>query len=222
MRRGLMISALMLSMPACQGTGSVPTPSALTPTFSNLNVPDSKGPPSGAWTVASNGQQGNVDVYSAKTLKMISQCPCTGVGLAVDPKSGDLAVGARSGTVTVWHVKSAQITQFATLTLSQGPYAVGLAFDMKGDLYAANADNDVIDFFKSSEIEAGGGAPTHTLLTSHLTEAVYLAADAHSLLANSMDVNGQPLLVSVNTSMGADTILAENPVRQFGRRDRAR
>ncbi|MGA8533766.1 MAG: hypothetical protein WB615_06640 [Candidatus Tumulicola sp.] len=138
---------------------------------------------------------------------MISQCSCSGVGLAVDPLSGDLAVGTRSRTVTVWHVQNAQITLFATLNLTQSPDAVGLAFDKKGDLYAANAGNNGIDFFQSSEIEAGGGNPTRTLFTSHLTDAVYLAADDHSLLADGDNMYGQPILVSVNRSTGADTIL---------------
>jgi DNA-binding beta-propeller fold protein YncE len=210
------IMALPLILAACQGANSVPGSSGMQgsslmlsgrATFSKPSVPDGKGPPFAPWIFASNGEQGNVDVYSAKTLKMISQCSCTGVGLAVDPLSGDLAVGTRSGTVTVWHVQNAQITLFATLTLSQGPYAVGLAFDKKGDLYAANADDNGIDFFKSSEIEAGGGGPARTLLTSHLTEAVYLAADDHSLLADGYNMNGQPILVSVNRKTGADTIV---------------
>jgi WD40 repeat protein len=150
---------------------------------------------------------GNVDVYSAKTLKLISQCSCTGVGLAVNAQTGDLAVGTKSATVTVWHVKSKQITLFATLKLSQGPYAIGLAFDKNGDLYAANASDNVIDFFESSEIETGGGGPTRTLFTTHLNEVEYLAADAHKLLADGYNSYGQPLLVSVNTHSGADTIL---------------
>jgi DNA-binding beta-propeller fold protein YncE len=166
-----------------------------------------KGPPSETWIFASNGEVGNVDVYSAKTLQKISECSCTGVGLAVDPHSGDLAVGTKSATVSVWHVKSKSITLFATLSLSQGPYAIGLAFDAKGDLYAANAGDNVIDFFKASEIEAGGGGPTRTLFTSNLNEVEYLAADAHNLLADGYDSSGQPLLVSVNTQTGADTIL---------------
>ena len=40
---------------------------------------------------------------------------------------------------------------------------------------------------------------------------MYLAADAHSLLADGFDINGQPLLVSVNTSTGDDTILQKIP-----------
>jgi DNA-binding beta-propeller fold protein YncE len=138
---------------------------------------------------------------------MISQCSCTGVGLAVDPRSGDLAVGTKSATVTVWHVKNKQITLFATLKLSQGPYSIGLAFDKKGDLYAANAGDNVIDFFNSSEIEAGGGGPARTLFTSNLNEVEYLTSDAHNLLADGYNSSGQPLLVSVDTRTGADTIL---------------
>ena len=180
---------------------------ASSPTFSKPNVPDAKGPPSVTWIFASNGEVGNVDVYSARTLKMISQCSCTGVGLAVNPQSGDLAVGTKSATVTVWHVKSKQITLFATLKLSQGPYAIGLAFDKNGDLYAANAGDNVIDFFESSEIQAGGGSATRTLLTTHLNEAEYLAADAHRLLADGYNSYGQAILVSVNTRTGVDTIL---------------
>ena len=217
MRRVITIIALPLMLAACQGTNSMPTSSGVlttgerTPTvsarFSKPNLPDAKGPPSVTWIFASNGELGNVDVYDAKTLRMISQCSCTGVGLAVDPRSGDLAVGTRSATVTIWHVKNEQITLFATLNLSQGPYAIGLAFDKKGDLYAANAGDNVIVFFASSEIAAGGGGPVRTLVTSHLNEAEYLAADAHSLLADGYDSNGQSLLVSVNTRTGADSIL---------------
>jgi WD40 repeat protein len=180
---------------------------ALRPAFTKPNLPDSKGPPAVAWIFASNGEEGNVDVYSAKTLKMIAQCSCTGVGLAVDPRSGDLAVGTRSSTVTVWHVQNKAITLFATLNLSQGPYAIGLAFNKKGDLYVANAGDNVIDFFASSEIQAGGGEPTRTLVTSHLNEVEYLAVDSRKLLADGYNSNGQPILVSVNTHSGADTIL---------------
>jgi DNA-binding beta-propeller fold protein YncE len=216
MRRVIMITALPLLLAACQGASSVPVSMrpidadrmrALSPTFSEPHAPSGKGPPSVAWIFVSNGEVGNVDVYSAKTLKLISQCSCTGVGLAVNPQTGDLAVGTKSSTVTVWHVKSKQIALFATLKLSQGPYAIGLAFDKNGDLYAANASDNVIDFFESSEIETGGGAPTRTLFTSHLNEVEYLAADAHQLLADGYNSSGQPLLVSVNTRTGADTIL---------------
>jgi hypothetical protein len=216
MRRVIMVTALQLLLTACQGTSSVPASTrplnadwmtAEKPTFSEPRVPDGKGPPSVTWIFVSNGEVGNVDVYSAKTLEMISQCSCAGVGLAVNPQSGDLAVGTKSATVTVWHVKSKQITLFATLKLSQGPYAIGFAFDKNGDLYAANAGDNVIDFFESSEIETGGGAPTRTLVTSNLNEVEYLAADAQKLLADGYNRYGQPLLVSVNTQTGADRIL---------------
>ncbi|HET6274498.1 MAG TPA: WD40 repeat domain-containing protein [Candidatus Cybelea sp.] len=215
MRPVIAITVLPLLVAACQETSAfrppVPTAGAQTPattaTFSKPAVLDGKGPPSQAWIFASNGPGGNVDVYSAKTLKMISQCPCSGIGLAVESRSGDLAVGTKSGTVTVWHVKSKQITQFATLNLSQGPYSVGLAFDPKGDLYAANSGDNVIDFFTSSEIHAGGGAPTRTLFTSQLNEVEYLAADAHNLLADGYNRYDQALLVSVNERTGNDTIL---------------
>jgi DNA-binding beta-propeller fold protein YncE len=221
MRRVIAITALPLLVAACQGASSVPISTrpfgaertlaermpASRPIFSEPNAFDGKGPPSVTWIFASNGEVGNVDVYSAKTLKMISQCSCTGVGLAVNPQSGDLAVGTKSATVTVWHVKSKQITLFATLKLSQGPYSIGLAFDKNGDLYAANAGDDVIDFFESSEIQAGGGSPTRTLFTSHLNEVEYLAADAHKLLADGYNSYGQAILVSVNPRTGTDTIL---------------
>ncbi len=214
-RRIIMITALPLVLAACQGSNSFPTSRGMQTSpipaghaaFSKPTVRDVEGPPRVAWIFASNGELGNVDVYSSKTLKMISQCSCTGVGLAVDPLTGDLAVGTRSGTVTVWHVANREITLFATLKLSQGPYAIGLAFDKKSDLYAANAGDNVIDFFDSSEIAAGGGSPIRTLFTSHLNEVEFLAAGAQALLADGYDSNGQPLLVSVNTSTGADTIL---------------
>src|SRR5580700_7218617 len=147
MRRVITITAIPLLLAACQGTNPVLraqqpfTGEQITVRayFSKPNASDGKGPPSVAWIFVSNGEVGNVDVYSAKTLKMISQCSCTGIGLAVNSQTGDLAVGTKSSTVTVWHVKSKQITLFATLKLSQGPYAIGLAFDRNGDLYAANA-----------------------------------------------------------------------------------
>jgi DNA-binding beta-propeller fold protein YncE len=211
MRRLLSIAILPLLLSACQGSGPVPGPAAPSVAFSNPNGLEDAGAQPATLIFASNGEVGNVDVYSAKPLKLISQCPCTGVGLAVDPKSGDLAVGTKSPTVTVWHVTNKKITLFATLNLSQGPDAIGLAFDQKGDLYAANAGDNVIDFFDASEIEAGGGAPTHTLFTSHLNEVEYLAANTHGLLADGYDDNGQPLLVSVNTRTGADTVLQTIP-----------
>lgn len=208
-------TASLVLLTACQSANVDPTrngvqtrePPAVSVSFSRPKASDGKGPPSETWIFASNGEAGNVDVYSAKTLEMISQCSCTGVGLAVDPRSGDLAVGTKSATVTVWHVKNKQITLFATLKLSQGPYSIGLAFDKKGDLYAANAGDGVIDFFNSSEIEAGGGGPARTLFTSNLNEVEYLTADAHNLLADGYNSSGQPLLVSVDTRTGADTIL---------------
>jgi WD40 repeat protein len=207
MRRPIAIAALPLLFAACQAASSVPTQAPISAAFSSPSEPDAKDASPTTLIFASNGEVGNVDVYSAKTLKMISQCPCTGVGLAVDPQSGDLAVGTKSATVTVWHVKSKKIALFATLNLSQGPYAIGLAFDQKGDLYAANASDNVIDFFDASEITSGGGTPARTLFTSHLSEVEYLAADAHSLLADGYNSYGQPLLVSVNTRTGADAIL---------------
>ncbi|HXM07097.1 MAG TPA: hypothetical protein VN936_06525 [Candidatus Acidoferrum sp.] len=211
MHRLLSIAMLPLLLSACQGTGSMPAAAAPSVAFSNPNGLEDTSARPATLIFASNGEVGNVDVYSAKTLKMISQCPCAGVGLAVEPTSGDLAVGTKSATVTVWHVTNKKITLFATLNLSQGPDAIGLAFDPKGNLYAANAGDNVIDFFDASEIEAGGGVPTRTLVTSHLNEVEYLAADAHGLLADGYDSNGQPLLVSVNTHSGADTVLQTIP-----------
>ena len=90
------------------------------------------------------------------------------VGLAVDPTTGDLAVGSRSGVVTVWHVSGEEHSQFATLQLSQGPYAVGLAYDDRGDLYAGNVGQNVIDYFAAILISAGGGSPTRSISTSRL------------------------------------------------------
>jgi len=126
------------------------------------------------------------------------------------PASGDLAVGASSSTVTIWHVKNKQISLFSTLKLSAGPYAIGLAYDDKGDLYAGDAGANVIDFFSAGEISAGGGSPTRTLVTSNLNEVYYLAATGNRLLADGYDQNGQPLLVSVNIRTGADTILQKS------------
>ena len=94
MRRVIMITALPLLLAACQGASSVPVSTrsidadrvrALSPTFSEPHAPSGKGPPSVAWIFVTNGEVGNVDVYSAKTHKLISQCSCTGVGLAVNP-----------------------------------------------------------------------------------------------------------------------------------------
>ena len=225
------IALLSVTLTACQATNSILTangahdatpasiraalpilPSMMTmsterPSFSKPNEQQTKGPPSATWVFASNGEAGNVDVYDAASLAMISQCACTGVGLAVDPASGDLAVGTRSSTVTVWHVKNKQISLFSTLNLSAGPYAIGLTYDDKGDLYAGNVGDNVIDFFSASEISAGGGSPTRTLVTSNLNEVYYLAATGNRLLADGYDQNDQPLLVSVNTKTGGDTIL---------------
>ncbi len=214
MRCAIVTATSLLFLAACGAPNLAPTSNGVqtplstgAPTFSRPKPSPGKGPPSETWIFASNGEKGNVNVYSAKTLEMISQCSCTGVGLAVNPRSGDLAVGTKSATVTVWHVKRKQIALFATLKLSQGPYAIGLAFDKKGDLYAANAGDNAIDFFTSKEIASGGGGPTRTLVISNLNEVEYLAADAHDLLADGYNSGGQPLLVSVNTRTGSDTIL---------------
>jgi hypothetical protein len=158
------------------------------------------------WIFAADAEFGNVDVYDATTLALISECPCSGIGLAVDPKTGDLAVSATSGQISVWHVKK-KIVQFAALTLSAAPYAIGLVYDAKGDLYAADAGNDVIDFFTKSEIAAGGGSPARSLTTSNLNEAYYLVAPGKSLLADGYDQNGQPIVVSVDPLTGVDTIV---------------
>src|ERR1700728_4538278 len=111
MRHVIVATVSLLVLTACQATHLGPTlngaqTGAVQPvaaTFSTPKGSDGKGPPSETWIFASNGEKGNVDVYSAKTLHMISECSCTGVGLAVDPRSGDLAVGTKSATVTVWH-----------------------------------------------------------------------------------------------------------------------
>jgi hypothetical protein len=210
MHRLVPIAILPLLVSACQGAGPVPARGAPA-VFSEAHGLDRASAPGTTWIFASNGEAGNVDVYSAKTLEMIAECPCTGVGLAVNTKSGDLAVGTRSSTVTVWHVSRKQIALYSTLHLSQGPDAIGIAFDRKGDLYAANAGDNVIDFFDATEIAAGGGSAARTLVTSHLNEVEYLAADAHGLLADGYDSNGQPLLVSVNTRTGADTVVQTIP-----------
>ncbi len=233
MRNPIVVAMFLLLTAGCQGTTSVPQGAggavgALsqmraplpfvaariasgTAVFSTPTGSAAKGRKAHGWIFASNGEGGNVDVYDQKTFKMISSCPCNGVGLAVEPRSGDLAVGAR-GAVTLWHVSPKQITQFATLTLSQGPYAIGIAFDGRGNLYAGNAGDNVIDFFTASEIRAGGGAPARTVSTSHLNEVYYLAATGTAtLLADGYDMNGRPLLVSVNTKTGADTVL-QRPV----------
>jgi hypothetical protein len=217
MRRSFALWALPFFMTACQASGSNPPLSAppmtgipaapRAATFSKLAAPDLEGPPRRTWIFASNGFSANVDVYSAASLKMIASCPCSGVGLAVDPTTNDLAVATRTGVVTVWHVSGQGITQFATLQLSQGPYAIGLAYDIKGDLYVGNVGQNVVDFFTASEIAAGGGSPTRSVTLSNLVEIYYLAAPGDKVLADGYDMNGQPILVSVNLKAGGDTVL---------------
>lgn len=226
MRRYFALWALPFFVAACQAINS--NPPALSPmmhgnvaavvrsaTFSTPIVPNLEGPPRNTWIFASNSFSSNVDVYSAKTLKMISSCPCSGIGLAVDPTTGDLAVSSRSGgIVTVWHVSAKAITQFATLQLSQGFYAVGLAYDHKGDLYAGNVGQPVVDFYSASEIAAGGGSPIRSVTLSNLQDIFYLAAPGSSLLADGYDMNGLPILVSVNLTSGGDTVLQK--LEQYG------
>lgn len=219
MRRFLTLGALSFLITACQASGLGPAPGPMThggvvpfvryqrAAFSKPNVSDGKGPPQKSWIFASNGEGANVDVYDEASLKFISTCPCTGIGLAVDPDSGDLAVAARSGVVSVWHVSGKSITQFATLQLSQGPYAIGLAYDQHGDLYAGNIGENVIDFFSASLIAAGGGSPTSSIPTSNLVEIYYLATAGKQLLADGYNAYGQPILVAVNLKAGGDTVL---------------
>ncbi|MGB8518995.1 MAG: hypothetical protein WCD38_02415 [Candidatus Tumulicola sp.] len=219
MRRYFALWALPFFVAACQASGSNPpanaTPSNAIPaigkiaTFSKPNVPDLEGPPRKSWIFASNGFKGNIDVYSEASLKLIASCPCFGVGLAVDPTTGDLAVGTHGGVVTVWHVSGKAITQFATLALSQGQYAVGLAYDHKGDLYAGNVGQPVVDFYSASEIAAGGGNPIRSVTLSNLQDIFYLAAPGDKLLADGYDVHGQAILVSVNLTAGGDTLLQQ-------------
>jgi hypothetical protein len=228
MRRTL-FAVLPFAVAACQGAGSLASPiggaqSSLTSVraslpsiagqarakparavFSTPQVVEAAHKP--AWVFASNGEGGNVDVYDQKTFKMISGCPCDGVGLAVQPKTGVLAVGARSSSITLWRVARTGITQFGTLKLSQGPYAIGIAFDGRGNLYAGNAGDNVIDFFTADEVKNGTGSPARTLFTTNLNEVEYLAATGTSLVADGYNQNGQPIIVSVNTKTGADTIL---------------
>ena len=235
MRRFIIGAALPLLITGCQGTSAVaPAPAGINSAqfpmtgampaqlamsggmrmqskvarFSDPIGTAGKAPPAVTWIFAANGPGGNVDVYDAAKLTMISTCPCSGVGLAVDPRSGDLAVGASSGSVTVWHVKKT-IVQFASLKLSQGPYAVGIAYDGKGDIYAANAGDNVIDFFSASLIKAGGGSPTRTISTTNLVDAVYLAATKKNLVADGDNQNGQPIIVSINPMTGADAIVQQ-------------
>jgi hypothetical protein len=216
MRRSFALLALPLFVVACQRSGSSPPLSAVAlngipgpknATFSKPNVANNQGPPKKTWIFASNSFSENVDVYSAATLKMISTCPCTGVGLAVDPTTNDLAVASFAGVVTVWRVSGKGITQSATLQLSHGPYALGLAYNSHGDLYAGNAGQNVVDFFAASEIRAGGGNPTRSVSTSNLVDIYYLAASGNKLLADGYDMYGQPILVSVNVKAGGDTVL---------------
>jgi hypothetical protein len=220
MRRYFTLWALPFLVTACQASGSTSAispmvhgnvvPAVRNATFSKPNVPDLEGPPRKTWIFASNGFASNVDVYEASTLKMISSCPCSGFGLAVDPTTGDLAVSARSGgVVTVWHVSAKGITQFATLQLSQGFYAVGLAYDHKGDLYAGNVGQPVVDFYSASEIATGGGNPIRSVTLSNLQDIFYLAAPSDKLLADGYDVHGQAILVSVNLQAGGDTLLQQ-------------
>lgn len=227
--RRVLIAALPLFVAGCQGASSVAAPTADQsslasfraslpsiarqtralrgrPVFSTPQVAQGRRNRL-RWIFASNGEGGNVDVYEQKTLKMISTCPCTGVGVAVEPKTGVLAIGSRSSAVTLWHVTRKAITQFATLKLSQGPYAIGIAFDAQGNLYAGNAGDNVIDVFTASEIKSGGGSPARTLFTTNLNEVEYLAATGTSLVADGYNQNGQPIVVSVNTQTGADTVL---------------
>jgi hypothetical protein len=226
--RRVLIAVLPFVVSACQGAGSVPAPSAVDSSLTQFRaaLPSVAGDARAvqgravfstpqvaeahkrlSWLFASNGEGGNIDVYDQRTFKMVSTCPCTGVGVAVQPKTGVLAVGSRSSAITLWHVTRAAITQFGTLKLSQGPYSIGIAFDARGNLYAGNAGDNVIDVFTAAEVKSGTGAPVRSLFTTNLNEVDYLAATGTSLVADGYNQNGQPIIVSVNTQTGADTVL---------------
>ncbi len=164
------------------------------------------------WIFASDVITGNVDAYDESTGAQVSQCAgCGGWGLAVDTTTGDLAIGTEAGSVTVWHVTASGITQYATLSLSQGASgaaAYGLAFDQKGDLYAGNWPSNAIDVFDAATIAGGGGSATRTLYSKAFGSIYFLATDGKTLLADGLDPTmNNDLLAKIDTKKGRAKIL---------------
>jgi hypothetical protein len=135
---------------------------------------------------------GNVDAYDTTTGGLIGECQgCGGWGLATDGKTGDIAMGAPGGVITVWHVTGSLLVPYATLQLSSaGSNALGLTFDHAGNLYATDYPNAEIDEFDAATIAAGGGSAARTYPLPGFAEAYYLASDGPNVLLDGWDGNG--------------------------------
>jgi hypothetical protein len=153
---------------------------------------------------------GNVDTYNETTGALITTCAgCGGWGLAISG-TGNLAMGAYGGVVTLWHVAQTGITQYGTCTLSgaaDDTNAVGITWDGKGGIYAGNWPSNTIDYFSAATIAGGCTAPTLSLETTNLEVVFYLAIARKGLLADGYTFSGDADLMAINEKTGADTEL---------------
>ncbi len=175
------------------------------------------GCPNHVWLFASDNVTGNVDEFceDAVIFRLVAVCPnCGGWGLAVSPfftgpGYQDLAIGTKTGKVTIWTVKlstgAVSAVPKSTLKLTHaGDAASGICFEKSGGLYATDFGHNVIDFFNAASLAGPGSfTPTGKWLTTNVTQPYAIACDIDSqgapenyLMAVGLDTTNQQVTLS--------------------------
>jgi len=160
---------------------------------------------------------GNVYGYDLNQQSEVWSCTrCGGWGLATDPTSGDIAVGAYDDysypIVNVYHVAGTGLSQYAKLTINTGgttePF--GLAYDARGNLFASETPSNSVAEFDRATIRSGSGLPNHIYMAPDFQSVEYIAVDGKTVVVDGVTAAGEFVAARLETSgHGGDTILNE-------------
>ena len=160
----------------------------------------------------SASMSGSVYAYDLREQQQIWGCShCGGYGLATDPLDGNVAVATyedySTPIVQVYTVNTQHVGLTGTFTINNNDaqYALGLAFDAKGNLYASvTPSNQIVEFYAST-IASRTGNPDRTYTLPDLAQADYIATDGDKVVVDGVSKNND--FIAVELTRKGDKVL---------------